>query len=101
MLAPRPLGRAERLVALVGSVQMELDEDNSVFYNGSKRAQEPRQRPQEVVLVLRVRHQACAVGKVPGQGQEEEEQGEALTRFFAVVLDNLGDTSTATAGSAR
>lgn len=100
MPARRSLGRTNRLVALIASVKMELDEDDGVLDDRSQGAQEPRQSPQEVALLLRVHDEACAIGKVAGQGQQEEKQGEALARLFAVVLQDLGDAGTAGFGSA-
>lgn len=77
-------------------VQPELHKDDHVLDDGAQRAEQPRQRGEDVLLLLRVGDQAGAVGEVARQRQEEEQQGQALARLLAVVLDDLRDPSTAT-----
>lgn len=55
-------------------IQLELDEDDSIFDDRAKRSQEPWEGLKKIGAFLGVGKEAGAVGKVAGQGQEEEEE---------------------------
>lgn len=67
------LSRASTVVR----IESELNENCRVLNHGAKRAQKPRQRVEQVLLVLGVRDKADAVGEVSGQREEEEQKREA------------------------
>lgn len=51
-------------LSFIVGVNSELDEDDEILSNGAQRAKQPRERVQQVLLVLRVSYQADAVSEV-------------------------------------
>lgn len=81
--------------ATVVAVDAKLHEDDGVLGHGAQRADQPGQVGEEVLPLERVEQDSGAVGEVAQQGEHEEEDGEALARFVAVVFDDLGNTGSA------
>ncbi len=55
---------------------MKLYKDDRVFENRAQRPNQPRDRVEKILLVLRVCHETNAICQVTSEGQEEEENGE-------------------------
>ena len=65
--------------ALVVRIQSELDKNNAVLDNGAKGAQEPRESSQQSLLILRIGHEADAVGEIAREGQHKKKKGKSWT----------------------
>lgn len=69
-------------------VDSELVKDDAVLHNRAQRAQQPGQRLDYIVGVLRVAEDAQAVCQVASERQEEEEKSEScavMISLFALV----------------
>lgn len=71
-------------------VQVKLDKDDGIFENRAQRPNQPGDRVEQVLLVLRVCDEADAICKVASERQEEEEDGEACIAVSnqMIVEDN-------------
>lgn len=97
----------------------ELDKDGDVLNHCAEGADEPGEVGEDVLFFLRVEDDLCekgkrvryvgpkhsteekqvrrntysrTIGSIAQQAEHEKEQRQALARFFALVLDDLGDT---------